>query len=140
MLGDLLEGLEIDKSWPPEETTAPIVRRMYTAANSYGTKRIYAAEGIRISYLIENLDLTDNSLLTFVSSGMSETFTKAQLEESRFYYPEDGEPIAVETVVTYMSDSPKDGSQPSFDNMGPETGIKTVFCQRSRGEMIARDI
>ncbi|MFW5649551.1 MAG: SBBP repeat-containing protein, partial [Candidatus Alkaliphilus sp. MAG34] len=137
LLGDLLEGLEIDKSWPPEETTAPIVRRMYTAANSYGTKRIYAAEGIRISYLIENLDLTDNSLLTFVSSGMSETFTKAQLEESRFYYPEDGEPIAVEPLLAYMSDSPKDGSQPSFDNMGPETGLRLYFGQREQGEMIA---
>ena len=136
LLDDLLE-LEVDESWPPEETTAPIVRRMYTAMNSYGTKRIYAVEGIRISYLIEDLGLTDDSLLTFVSGGMSETFTKAQLEEPRFYYPEDGEPIVVEPLLAYMSDGPKDGSQPSFGNMGPETGLRLYFGQKVEGEMIA---
>ncbi len=136
LLKDLSE-LEVDESWPPKETAAPIVRRMYTAMNNYGTKRFYAVEGIRISYLIENLGLTDDSILTFVSGGMSETFTKAQLEEPRYYYPDDGKPIMVEPLLAYMSDGPKDGSQPSFDNMDYESGLRLYFGQKDRGEVLA---
>jgi len=136
LLKDLSE-LEVDESWPPKETAAPIVRRMYTAMNNYGTKRFYAVEGIRISYLIENLGLTDDSILTFVSGGMSETFTKAQLEEPRYYYPDDGEPTMVEPLLAYMSDGPKDGSQPSFDNMDYESGLRLYFGQKDRGEVLA---
>lgn len=61
----------------------------YSTINTWPTKHLYLAEGVRLSELLLKAGINDDAkLITFVArDGFTKTLTREQLEAPRYYYP-----------------------------------------------------
>lgn len=61
----------------------------YSTINTWPTKRLYLAEGVRLNELLQKAGIKDDAkLITFKArDGFTKTLTREQLEAPRYYYP-----------------------------------------------------
>jgi chitodextrinase len=133
VLEDLIE--EVDTTWPPEDTTSSTVWRKYSALNSYGTSTRYAVEGIRLASILEKAGIKPGygSVTFYTTDNEALQLTEEQINQERYYFSPEGESIAVEPVLAYMSKKDKDGNEPSFQGMTPST-LRIFFGQVDANE------
>ncbi|MDD3269288.1 MAG: FN3 associated domain-containing protein [Syntrophomonadaceae bacterium] len=66
-----------------------LVSECYSAINNWPAKKFYVARGIRISYLLQKAGVKNTAQMIIVraADGYNATFTRNQLAEKRFHFP-----------------------------------------------------
>ncbi|AOY76052.1 fibronectin type III domain-containing protein [Clostridium formicaceticum] len=136
LLADLLK-LDIDENFPSQSVSAPILWQKYSTVNDFGTSRRYAAEGVRISYLLEAAGVEPGyGKVTFYSTDASPlSLTEEQINAEKYYFPASGEAILVEPMLAYLSTDTSGAVEPNFANMMPHT-LRLFFGQNNAGEVL----
>ena len=130
------EGL----AWPADlslsqlkKMDAGFVETEYSARNSWPTFRTYSVQGVLLTYLLEQVGITDEATLITITAedGYRATFTREQIEESRYNFP-------------HAADNSRDGEQEvpavlawSFvgDKYESEDALRNFVGQRSPSDV-----
>lgn len=61
----------------------------YSVVNNWPTKKFMVGKGIKITYLLEKAGIKNDAqtIIVWAGDGYNATFTREQLEEKRFYFP-----------------------------------------------------
>lgn len=133
-MNDLI-NLESDENFPPESETTPIIRQKYSSVNDYGTRKNYGAEGVRISYLLEEAGVDPGyGMIVFYPTDSSPILLREdQINEARYYFSATGDPISVEPILAFQSTDSTQG-EPNFGNMTMHYP-RLFFGQKMAGEV-----
>lgn len=109
-----------------------LVGECYSIVNNWPAKKLAVAKGVKISYLLEKAGIKNDaqSIIVWAADGYNATFTREQLEEKRFYFPnllEDSE-AGVQEVPAILAwehwEGTNDLSKASSDKLGLFLGQK----------------
>lgn len=65
------------------------VGECYSVVNNWPTKKFMVGKGVKITYLLEKAGIKNDAqtIIVWAGDGYNATFTREQLEEKRFYFP-----------------------------------------------------
>lgn len=116
--------------------TSQIVQARFSTINTYNTKRMYAGEGVKVSYLLQQAGIKDDfDKITFAApDGYSKELAKVDFEKTRYYYPglkdnNTNDAEAVETIVAFRSAVHKniDDGPVNFDELNDVSGAPPLL-------------
>lgn len=131
------DGVENPLTLTPDDLRAMTqVRQIFSASNTYPTKKFYAAEGVRLTDILARAGIKDTAqTLTFSSSdGYVWKFSKQYLETERYYYPNlltdstEGQTSVVPLIALLSSEAQ------NYDSLNANDAPRLFYGQRALSE------